>query len=132
MLTGGIYSQRRARYELWLDGRLIAHLDGLLYFSMGESGRRQWQRYHWQKHLGGMTVADNEIPELTRQPIEHVDGTPDRDYALRILRAYRANCDCKFVAEPPSPLITMMNEHNDQRAALLDQAIAILEEHLPR
>lgn len=74
-------------------------------------------------------MADR-IPELTRQPVLHVDATPDSAYPLRILRAYRENCDYKFIADPQSPLITMMNEHNDQRAIILDRAIAILEEHM--
>lgn len=131
-LTGGIYSVRRGRYELWLAGRLIAHLDGLLYASMGEQGRRRWRNYYWQKYLGGGQSVADRIPELTRQPVLYVDATPDSGLPLRILRAHRENCACKFVADPPSPLITMMNELNDQRAVILDRAIAILEEHMLR
>jgi len=97
---------------------------------MGEEGRRHWRRYHWQKHLGGGWAVTDKIPELTREPIMHVDATPDSGYPLRILRAHRQNCDCYFEATPPSPLITMMNEHNNQRAVILDRAIAILEEHM--
>ena len=72
------------------------------------------------------------FPELTQQPILHVDGMPDKDYALRILRAYRENCNC-FWADTTegtgteSPLLKLMNEHQEQRAKLLDEAIAILE-----
>jgi len=35
-----------------------------------------------------------KLPELTQQPILHIDGTPDEDYPLRILRAYRRR-DCR-------------------------------------
>ena len=74
----------------------------------------------------------NQLPELTRQPIMFVDGTPDRQYPLRILRIYRENCNCMWSestsGSPPSnPLLQLMNEHNRQRAEILDRAIRILE-----
>jgi len=37
-----------------------------------------------------------KLPDITQQPIEHVDGTPDNLYPLRILRAYRENCNCMW------------------------------------
>jgi hypothetical protein len=49
--------------------------------------------------------------------------------AMRILRAHRQNCDCKWVVDPPDPLYDLMNQHNDQRAKILDEAIAILEKY---
>ena len=72
-------------------------------------------------------MSKKSLPELTQQPINHVDGTPNEDYPLRILRAYRENCNCKFEANPPSPLIDIMNEHCERRAKILDKAIAALE-----
>ncbi|MCK4624026.1 MAG: hypothetical protein KAV00_01855 [Phycisphaerae bacterium] len=70
-------------------------------------------------------------PPLTQQPILHVDGTPNAGYPLRILEAYRARCDCKWEVEGLDDDIKlvygMMNEHQDQRAAILDDAIATLE-----
>jgi len=69
-----------------------------------------------------------KLPELTQQPILHIDGTPDEDYPLRILRAYRQECDCKWAentddSEPTNPLLIMMNKHCEQRAEILDRAI---------
>jgi hypothetical protein len=73
-----------------------------------------------------------ELPELTQQPVLFLDGTPDKDYPLRILRAYRQQCDCRWTSsvdgsEPENPLLMLMNEHCEQRAKILDRAIAILE-----
>lgn len=72
-----------------------------------------------------------KLPKITRQPILYVDETPDRNYVLRILRAYRENCNCQWSdttegTETENPLLKMMNEHCEQRALLLDKAIAIL------
>lgn len=68
------------------------------------------------------------MPEVTQEPIIYVDATPNGGYALRILRAYRENCNCRWEAEPPSPIVDLMNEHCELRAAELDKAITILEE----
>ena len=65
--------------------------------------------------------------ETTQQPIFHIDGTPDNEYVLRILRAYRKNCDCRWSSTKPSDFIDIMNSLCEQRATLLDKAIAILE-----
>jgi len=74
-----------------------------------------------------------KLPELTQQPVLHIDGTPNEDYPLRILRAYRQQCDCRWVentdgSEPTNPLLIMMNEHCEQRAEILDRAIEKLLE----
>ena len=74
------------------------------------------------------------LPPITQQAILYVDGTPDSDYVLRILRAYRENCNCVWAicsnGNPveTDPLLKLMNEHCEKRAKLLDKAIAILEE----
>jgi hypothetical protein len=74
-----------------------------------------------------------EFPKLTQQAIEHVDGTPNADYPLRILKAYRENCNCKWSntrypdLETIDPLLHVMNQHQEERARILDQAIQILE-----
>ena len=73
-----------------------------------------------------------ELPELTQQPILYIDGTPNADYPIRILRAYRENCNCIWADTTEgkgseNPMLKMMNEHNEQRAKLLDKAIALLE-----
>lgn len=73
-----------------------------------------------------------KLPDLTQQPILYIDGTPNEDYPLRILRAYRQNCNCMWSetttgGEPQNPLLQLMNEHNRQRAEILDRAIRLLE-----
>lgn len=70
--------------------------------------------------------------ELTQQPMLYIDGTPDDGYALRILRAYREECNCRWTdttegTETENPMLKMMNENCAQRAELLDKAISILE-----
>ena len=67
------------------------------------------------------------IPKVSQEPIIHVDATPDEDYPVRILRAYRENCNVKFVSNTENPLIKQMNKNCDQRAVILDAAIAVLE-----
>ena len=76
-----------------------------------------------------------KIPKLIQQPIIHVDATPDEDYQLRILRAYRQNCDCMFAEdtsgnEPTNPILKQMNEDNRKRAEILDKSIALLETNI--
>jgi len=62
-----------------------------------------------------------------------IDGTPDGNYALRILYAYRARCREKWIIEGSSDgvkrIYDVMNEHQDLRAKELDKAIKKLEEH---
>lgn len=71
-----------------------------------------------------------ELPDLSQQSVGFVDGTPDREYPLRILRAYRENCNCKWVTRgKPDPLLDAMNDTQVERAKLLDEAIRVLEEH---
>lgn len=61
----------------------------------------------------------------------HVNATPDEEYPLRILRAYRADCDVLWTDntnsdEPLSVLHKMMNESQKERADILDKAIQVL------
>ena len=67
---------------------------------------------------------------ISKQEILHIDSTPDENYALRILQAYRVNCDTRFATSADgscdNPLYKMMNEYQEQRAKLLDKAIEIL------
>ena len=76
-----------------------------------------------------------QLPPMTETPKLYVDATPDKEYPLRILKAYRQDCDCKWASDtdgtlPDNPILKMMNEHNDQRAKYLDKAIRILKEQL--
>ena len=73
-------------------------------------------------------IYKSELPPVNGQTIQHIDGTPDSDYPLRILQAYRQNCDCQWSEntnddEPTNPLLKLMNEMCDKRAKLLDRAI---------
>lgn len=78
------------------------------------------------------------LPSITQQPIVHVDATPDNNYPLRILKAYRTNCDMKWAettdiaATITNPLLLAMNEHQEQRAKILDDAILCLEDNIDR
>jgi len=79
-----------------------------------------------------MLKSKTELPDTTKEPIIHVDASPDAQYPLRILRAHRANCDVLWTdntegKKPVGALCELMNEHNRQRAKILDQAIADLE-----
>jgi len=71
------------------------------------------------------------LPDLNKQEIKHVDATPDGNYALRILRAYRENCNVKWANSAngavTNPLFQEMNRHQDERAKELDSAIAVLQ-----
>ena len=69
----------------------------------------------------------SDLPSLEPQPILHVDLTPDADLPLRILRAYRHNCDQMWLADPPGEVWDIMNRDQLERAKLLDEAIATLE-----
>jgi len=77
-----------------------------------------------------MIMEKTELPEISQEPIMHVDGTPNKEYPLRILRAYRENCNCRWVSDTENSLIKTMNEMCEQRAAILDRAIAVLEQSL--
>lgn len=76
-----------------------------------------------------------DLPEMTQESIMHIDSTPNNDYPLRILRAYRANCDVKWSDNTSSaenekqlnPMLKLMNNHCDERAIILDNAISVLE-----
>jgi len=75
----------------------------------------------------------------TTEAILHVDATPDADYPLRILRAYRHNCVLRWSSktlgypdsEENNPIIIALNEMQDKRLDLLDKAIATLEASHP-
>ena len=64
------------------------------------------------------------LPKVTQEPLVHVDNTPDDGYPLRILRAHRENCNCKWASDKDNPLINIMNEDCDKRAKILDKAIS--------
>ena len=71
------------------------------------------------------------MAKIEGKPIIHVDVTPDEDYPLRILRAYRENCNCRWASstdgQAMNPLCIKMNEACEKRAEILDRAIKKLE-----
>lgn len=73
-----------------------------------------------------------KLPKFTQEAILHIDSTPDKDYPLRILRAYRENCNVKWSSSAgeekttTNPLLIKMNQDCDERARILDKAIKIL------
>lgn len=64
---------------------------------------------------------------LTQEPLKHVDMSPDAELPLRILRAYREDCNCEYQVSGLSPEQTafwdMMNQWQRDRACILDAAI---------
>ncbi len=78
-------------------------------------------------------VLKEYIRCMKNSPVLYVDMTPDEELPLRILRAYRQNCDCRWSnnsgKEPDDLLLKTMNQHQEQRAKLLDEAIRVLEEN---
>ncbi len=74
---------------------------------------------------------------MNEQEIMHVDATPDGEYPLRILRVYRERCNSRWSStwgsvsnQEENPVCVAMNKWQDERAEILDKAIAILEEHM--
>ena len=72
--------------------------------------------------------------KIKGEPLLNVDATPTLDYPLRILRAYRQNCNLRWALSTGETsngednlFIAMLNKMQDERAAVLDRAIAILE-----
>ena len=79
------------------------------------------QRMH---DIDAVLTAFQKNPE-----IEKIDATPDPDYPLRILQAYRSHCAVRWTmldGSPPGPALQWMNQQSEQRAKLLDRAIATL------
>jgi len=69
---------------------------------------------------------------MNRQEYKFIDATPDENYPLRILKAYRKDCDFIWSSssseiKEDSPLIKAMNDAQHKRAEVLDKAIRILE-----
>lgn len=69
----------------------------------------------------------SRFPSLTQQTIEFVDSTPNENYPLRILQTYRKNCDSLWethgLPENDTRFWEIMNEHQRDRAKILDEAI---------
>ena len=76
-------------------------------------------------------MEKEKLPPLTQQPLLMVDMTPNDQLAIRILEAYRYNCNSKWATSSDgscdNPVYSLMNEHQDERAVILDRAIAKLK-----
>ena len=74
-------------------------------------------------------MTKSNFPELTQQEVLRIDATPDKNYPLRILQAYRENCNCRWSntcypdLETTDPMLHLMNQDQEQRAKILDEAI---------
>ena len=61
-----------------------------------------------------------------------IDATPDEDYPIRILKAYRERANYKYskskgeINLTNEPIMKAMNDAQDRRAEILDRAIAKL------
>ncbi len=75
---------------------------------------------------------ETKLPEISQEPVMHIDATPDGNYPLRILRAYRQHCDCYWTTNTGNPLMVAMNKACEERAVILDKAIIILEQELAK
>ncbi len=77
-------------------------------------------------------MGKSDKQKYTQESILHVDATPDDEYPLRILRAYRENCNVRWEVsgDIDSRPYDVMNEACEQRARILDEAIVKLESGL--
>jgi len=69
-----------------------------------------------------------EGKEKNKKEWKFVDATPDGNYALRILQAYRGDCnirwsDTSLGLKTTDPLCVELNKLQDERAKELDEAI---------
>ena len=84
------------------------------------------------RQLVAALAAEIALREALVRERKHIDATPDDSYPRRILEAYRRDCDFQWSdsSTPETPtsnvLIIAMNEMQEQRAAILDRAIAAL------
>ena len=75
---------------------------------------------------------------MEKQEILYVDATPDEGYPLRILEAYRERCNYKWSTTSSeidtgiNKIMGVMNDAQDERANILDKAIAILRERISK
>lgn len=73
-------------------------------------------------------MNDKDYPIAERK---YIDATPDEEYAIRILKAYRKDCDYIWSSSSDNithePLIEMLNDAQKKRAEILDKAILLLE-----
>lgn len=79
-------------------------------------------------------LMDPEPKYGNKIPTYHVNATPDDEYPIRLLQAYRNDCDLPWITHPTDSegskaLAKIMNEHQQQRAVILDKALEKLKEN---
>ena len=78
-----------------------------------------------------MGKTTTKLPKLTQEPIKYVCSTPDENYPIRILKAYRKNCNVFWevhgLNDEEKSIYGMMNEQQILRAKILDAAIKKLK-----
>ena len=73
----------------------------------------------------------NKMKDRNRKEYKFVDATPDGNYALRILQAYRGDCNTEWSDNTAglnisNPMIVELNKLQRERAKELDIAIKLL------
>jgi len=76
-------------------------------------------------------LAEAENANRNRVAFKHVDATPNDGLPIRILTAYREDCNLAWATTTDgtpsdSPLVASLNELQRQRASILDRALAAL------
>lgn len=79
------------------------------------------------------TLLNTEIEKANRKWIgrKYIDATPDGGYALRILQAYRQDCDTQWSDNTAglkisNPFLVELNKLQEERAKEISQAITRL------
>ncbi len=133
-LVGGV---GKCSVPMWNSGIPAGFCDEPAYGERTKDGLRRYDDYisflACPKHGGPL---ENQIKAkilVTKESILHVDSTPDDEYPLRILRAYRKNRNVHWEVEGgiDSKIYDEINEHQKQRAKILDRAIVKLESENP-
>lgn len=62
------------------------------------------------------------------QPIYCVDGVPDKDLAIRLLKGFRNECEATYIADANAvdaerALVKFISDQNNQRLRFIDEAI---------
>jgi hypothetical protein len=79
-----------------------------------------------------MPLADGLVLMSPKEPVGHVDATPDEEYVRRILAAHLDMQQCTIVANPSSMLADQMNYDSARRSVRLRHALAVLTNMTPR
>lgn len=135
-LLGRLHEQAQ-EIERLKDELMEAQSQVTLYWKKASESFEHFQRAEAAE--SALAAAQREIAELRerekhRHEWLHVNARPDGGYALRILRAYREQCNTRWssggnilsVGGEDNPLMRELNRYQDERAIELDAAIAEL------